>query len=410
MKHSSDDARVSSLRRGLIAPVLSIVGVGILTVGALVYANPRAQDAATLQAIAAVAVLAGILLLIFLRRAKATMQRIERDGRLLTERHRELIRRESRIRAVVGNVAEGIVTTDGDGVVESVNPAAERLFGYASEALVGKTIGRLFDGAAEGVLRGWLEERAGMLDSASVQDENGRRHDGSLFRAGLSVSEIRVEEGRRFILMVRDTTAQERARETLDLLATAMVVVDGAGTVLLANRSAARLFQTADGLTVADGIIAAWRAEETAALIDAIRGAMAVPGVGGAESNVLNISRPSLKRPLAVLVRSMKANGADGRSASAAIFVRDPERRWDVPTNLLADLFGLTPAEARVVTELVNGKRVPEIAEAGDVSLHTVRNQLREAYRKTGTSRQPELVSLVLSSTAFVSDQFRESA
>ena len=60
--------------------------------------------------------------------------------------------------------------------------------------------------------------------------------------------------------------------------------------------------------------------------------------------------------------------------------------------------------EARVVVELVKGKRPQEVADELKVSLNTVRNQLKQIFSKTNTGRQSELISLVLSSAAFVSE------
>ncbi|CCB65479.1 LuxR C-terminal-related transcriptional regulator [Hyphomicrobium sp. MC1] len=66
-------------------------------------------------------------------------------------------------------------------------------------------------------------------------------------------------------------------------------------------------------------------------------------------------------------------------------------------TDLSASAFGLTPAEARVVHALVDEPDAKKIAERFDVSLVTIRNQIARMLQKTGTTKQSELIKLVLS-------------
>jgi DNA-binding CsgD family transcriptional regulator len=68
------------------------------------------------------------------------------------------------------------------------------------------------------------------------------------------------------------------------------------------------------------------------------------------------------------------------------------------PTDVLAlqRTHGLTRAEARVVSRLAVGLDLPTIAAELGVGVETVRSHLKRAYAKTGTSRQAELVRLVL--------------
>ena len=59
--------------------------------------------------------------------------------------------------------------------------------------------------------------------------------------------------------------------------------------------------------------------------------------------------------------------------------------------------FGLSKAEARLALYLAAGASLPSMAEAFDVKLTTIRSQLQQVFSKTGTSRQAELVALLLS-------------
>jgi DNA-binding CsgD family transcriptional regulator len=59
--------------------------------------------------------------------------------------------------------------------------------------------------------------------------------------------------------------------------------------------------------------------------------------------------------------------------------------------------FGLTKAEARLASYLADGASLASMAQAFDVKLTTIRSQLQQVFAKTGTSRQAELVALLLS-------------
>jgi len=58
--------------------------------------------------------------------------------------------------------------------------------------------------------------------------------------------------------------------------------------------------------------------------------------------------------------------------------------------------FGLTKAEARLALRLAEGSSLASAAQAFNVKLTTVRSQLQQVFAKTGTSRQTELVALLL--------------
>lgn len=61
----------------------------------------------------------------------------------------------------------------------------------------------------------------------------------------------------------------------------------------------------------------------------------------------------------------------------------------------LAEQYGLTPAEQRVLINLCNGLKLKEQAEQAGVSHNTLRSQTQRLLEKTGTHSQSELISLV---------------
>lgn len=71
------------------------------------------------------------------------------------------------------------------------------------------------------------------------------------------------------------------------------------------------------------------------------------------------------------------------------------EKIRDFQPIVFRNIFGFTPAESRLATLLLNGNSVNEAADQLGVRTCTVREQLSSLFAKTGTSRQPELVSML---------------
>ena len=67
---------------------------------------------------------------------------------------------------------------------------------------------------------------------------------------------------------------------------------------------------------------------------------------------------------------------------------------------IAATVFGLSPAQLRVATRIVEGESLVEIAEGTGVSVNTVRTQLRRTFEKVGVHNQPALVRVLLSVAA----------
>jgi DNA-binding CsgD family transcriptional regulator len=80
----------------------------------------------------------------------------------------------------------------------------------------------------------------------------------------------------------------------------------------------------------------------------------------------------------------------------AVIFISDPDREPVSEACIFAELFGLTPAEARLARILAAGDSLKDAAEQLAVAESTVKSQLKSIFAKTDTSRQSQLVRLVL--------------
>lgn len=117
--------------------------------------------------------------------------------------------------------------------------------------------------------------------------------------------------------------------------------------------------------------------------------AMLVAG-GAADSQMSLVVRPL---PLA------DSPGGD-EPPVIAVFLTDPSQQIDASADLLSQLFGLTPTEARLSVLLANGFTVDTASAELGMSPYTARAHLRSIFSKTGVSRQTQLVRLVLKSVA----------
>ncbi|MBA4610179.1 PAS domain S-box protein [Stappia taiwanensis] len=161
----------------------------------------------------------------------------------------EMHDRDVRLRAIVDNMGEALVTISEMGVVESVNPAARGMFGYSVEEIVGEPFARLVPrvggraGAAE-VPR--LHEFATRKEQAPTE-VRGVRKNGERFPMELMLSEAGTGDRSRFVAIVRDLSAsklaetkvreaQTRLREAIEFLPDAFVVYDAEDRLLLCNQ------------------------------------------------------------------------------------------------------------------------------------------------------------------------------
>ena len=83
-----------------------------------------------------------------------------------------------------------------------------------------------------------------------------------------------------------------------------------------------------------------------------------------------------------------------------AVYMHEPHFTARISESALCALYDLTPAEARVARIMVNGASTREIADHNQTSVHTVRNQMKNVFTKTGASRQAELAILLLGGPA----------
>ncbi len=81
--------------------------------------------------------------------------------------------------------------------------------------------------------------------------------------------------------------------------------------------------------------------------------------------------------------------------ALSIVFITSMVASSSPAPSLLQALFDLTPAEARIASQITEGKSIEQISLATGLSQNTVRTHLKSVFQKTGVERQAELVSLL---------------
>ena len=119
-------------------------------------------------------------------------------------------------KAIFEGSPDGVVVVDGDGFIRKVNPTAESLFGYARGELDGHRVEVLVPeelSAAHDAHRGSYAADPRPRPMGMNMELAGRRKDGSVFPAEVSLSPVRADGEPLVIATVRDVSQRKRLRE-----------------------------------------------------------------------------------------------------------------------------------------------------------------------------------------------------
>ena len=119
--------------------------------------------------------------------------------------------RDPRLQAILESALEAIIIIDEQGIIDTFNRAAQRMFGYDAAEVVGRSVGLLMPEPS----RGGHEARIAKYISNGRSGTHGlatevtaRRKDGSTFPATVAAGEFRLGSQRAFAGIVRDVSAQ----------------------------------------------------------------------------------------------------------------------------------------------------------------------------------------------------------
>jgi PAS domain S-box-containing protein len=167
----------------------------------------------------------------------------------------ELEGAETHIRSVIDNILDGMITVDDSGVIRSMNPAAERMFGCRDNEMIGHNFTRLVPQRYESehdskpVVCNWTELMPRTGGSILAL---GRTRKHVAFPVEMSLSEMIIDQQRLYVAMVRDVTERKRFEQqiaaekeslgvTLRAIGDGVITTDVNGKVIMLNSEAEKL-------------------------------------------------------------------------------------------------------------------------------------------------------------------------
>ncbi|MGB7301354.1 MAG: helix-turn-helix transcriptional regulator [Burkholderiaceae bacterium] len=178
----------------------------------------------------------------------------------------------------------------------------------------------------------------------------------------------------------------------------AVVMIARDGTVWFQNEAARRFLSSQPDIRIRDGVLACPAETDQHSLENLIA---KLPWTVDSDASVNRVLRLGTGANALILVARAVAPAADsGRRLGLIVLHRVEEPEMRHTTALLREAFSLTRAEAAVAAMIAGGNTPAEIASHRNVSVETIRAQLRVLYSKTRTNRQAELVRLVNRLTA----------
>jgi DNA-binding CsgD family transcriptional regulator len=225
-------------------------------------------------------------------------------------------------------------------------------------------------------------------------------------------------------LNTQHALGQERNRvaalkQSVEAFEIAIMTLDRSGRVVRMSAGAQAILDFGRGIALDGGFLRASVTAEQSRLTAMIAGATATGAGKGEEVSVrqttctapqagsaplwtpspggaMVISRWPPSRPLRVVVTPFHSSELLlGDQPAALVFFSDPDARTGSRTSVLCGLYRLTPTECRLASLITEGRELTLAAEQLKITVDTARFHLKSIFRKTGVSRQAELVRLV---------------
>lgn len=157
------------------------------------------------------------------------LNRLAEDLRLmhrsLLDQQQYILDRELRLEAILNHAGEGIITTDGSGIILSFNIAAERILGYTAGELTGHSVSLLLppahDSSNDRRVEDYLSADVSRILGAGRRLK-ARRKDGQIIPVYVTVSKVQLQQDISFIGILHDLSAEERKDAELQQLSRAV--------------------------------------------------------------------------------------------------------------------------------------------------------------------------------------------
>jgi len=162
---------------------------------------------------------AGLLLSLLLTQyVRVLRYREAKVSYLVEQRTQALELSERTTNTIVDSAVTAVITIDKYGTVQRFNPAAEKIFGYASHEVVGNNVKMLMPEPYHSEHDGYLDNYQQTSDAKIIgigREVSGRRKDGVVFPMLLAVGEAKVDSDPIYVGTVLDITLQKEAEQAL---------------------------------------------------------------------------------------------------------------------------------------------------------------------------------------------------
>jgi PAS domain S-box-containing protein len=230
-----------------------------------------------------------------------------------------------KLREILHSAVAAIVSIDSDGHIQTVNPAAERMFGYSASELVGRNVNMLMPEPYRSQHDTYVAKylTTGRRQIIGIGREvAGLRKDGSTFPMHLSVGEFAIGGKRYFTGTIVDLSAQRAAeqrfereqalfRAIFESLPDPLVICDPAGAIRLVNPSFTRVFGYSEAEVLGESIAGLFESPQ------AWHGFVAAPAAPREASVKPNVAQ--FRRKSGELFPAETVNGAIVGSSGSAL-------------------------------------------------------------------------------------------
>jgi len=190
----------------------------------------------------------------------------------------------------------------------------------------------------------------------------------------------------------------EALGSTLDSIVIGVIIVADQGRIIHTNQAAQRMLDARSPVMSFGGCLCALQADLTKELRRAIAAAQANASVIGDTGIGVPLLDENMTAATAHVVplacAGRHAHRSDAR-APVAVFVTPASATCPAEIGTVARVFRLTPAEGRLLQQLLSGASLTEAATALGVAEATARTHRNHIFTKTGVSRRTNLLALV---------------
>jgi PAS domain S-box-containing protein len=193
---AQEESTVSNRLKVLTSSVATMIVIAIVVAAVGIYFS---------SAVGVLCVLGGGLIMVWINHA--LLKRVEES--------------EARLHGILDTATDALITMDSAGLIQSFNPAVERMFGYQAAEVLGRNLTMLTPPSSRDAQQAGLRHylTTGMPNMIGISREvQGQRKDGSTFPVDLAVSEFQQGHRRMFTAILRDISTKKAVEEQLQQL------------------------------------------------------------------------------------------------------------------------------------------------------------------------------------------------